>query len=118
MHVIVQAGLSINGHLGASPILRCCTSCCCWCLFNLRPHTLPCCACIPPQEFLAEIDLLVALSTCPQGDVSVACGTGKAPQCYPLGVQIYQPSPEALAGWAPSEPVKYTGGHGMQAKEQ
>jgi hypothetical protein len=30
----------------------------------------------------------VALSTCPQGDVSVACGTGKAPQCYPLGVQV------------------------------
>lgn len=38
-------------------------------------------------EFLAETDVLVAASTCPQGDVSVACGTGKAPTCYPLGVQ-------------------------------
>jgi uncharacterized protein len=25
-------------------------------------------------EFLAEIDLLVSASTCPQGDVSIACG--------------------------------------------
>eukprot|EP00877_Chromochloris_zofingiensis_P004607 jgi/Chrzof1/14147/Cz08g26230.t1 len=65
-------------------------------------------------EFLAEIDLLVALSTCPQGDVSVACGTGKAPKCYPLGVQIYQPGEEALQGWAPSQPVRYMGGHGMK----
>jgi hypothetical protein len=36
----------------------------------------------------AETDLLVAASTCPQGDVSVACGTGRAPTCYPLGVQV------------------------------
>ena len=47
----------------------------------------------------AEIDLLVALSTCPQGDVSVACGTGKAPQCYPLGVQVG-------GSWPPSESVR------------
>ena len=39
-------------------------------------------------EFLAETDVLVAASTCPQGDVSVACGTGRAPTCYPLGVQV------------------------------
>jgi uncharacterized protein YcgI (DUF1989 family) len=25
-------------------------------------------------EFLAEIDLLVSASTCPQGDVSIGCG--------------------------------------------
>jgi uncharacterized protein YcgI (DUF1989 family) len=61
----------------------------------------------------AETDLLVAASTCPQGDVSVPCGTGRAPTCYPLGVQIYQPTAAALEGWKPSEPVKYTGGHGM-----
>ncbi|KAI8464882.1 MAG: hypothetical protein J3K34DRAFT_525824 [Monoraphidium minutum] len=64
-------------------------------------------------EFLAETDVLVAASTCPQGDVSVACGTGRAPTCYPLGVQVFQPSPEALAGWRPSEPNGYSGGHGM-----
>lgn len=64
-------------------------------------------------EFLAETDLLVAASTCPQGDVSVACGTGRAPTCYPLGVQVLQPSAEALAGWAPAEPVRYGGNHGI-----
>ncbi|KAF6265662.1 hypothetical protein COO60DRAFT_1697665 [Scenedesmus sp. NREL 46B-D3] len=69
-------------------------------------------------EFLAETDLLVAASTCPQGDVSVACGTGKAPQCYPLGVQIFQPTAEMLQGWKPSEPVQYGGGHGMSQQQQ
>jgi hypothetical protein len=75
-------------------------------------------ACVPCHELYpaccaAEVDLLMAASTCPQGDVSVACGTGKAPQCYPLGVEVYQPSEEYLAGWVPPEPVKYTGRHGM-----
>jgi hypothetical protein len=68
--------------------------------------------------FAAETDLLVAASTCPQGDVSVACGTGKAPQCYPLGVQVYQPSEEMLQGWKPSQPVQYTGGHGISEQQQ
>ena len=27
-------------------------------------------------EFLAEMDVLVSASTCPQGDVSLACGVG------------------------------------------
>lgn len=66
----------------------------------------------------AETDLLVAASTCPQGDVSIACGTGKAPQCYPLAVQIYQPTAEMLQGWAPSQAVRYAGGHGMNLKQQ
>ena len=40
-------------------------------------------------EFLAEIDVLVSASTCPQGDVSVACGDrGGVPVCYPLAVEI------------------------------
>jgi uncharacterized protein YcgI (DUF1989 family) len=60
------------------------------------------------------MDLLVALSTCPQGDVSVACGTGKAPECFPLGARVYQPPAELLEGWKPSEVNGYGGGHGMK----
>lgn len=71
-----------------------------------------------PIQCAAETDLLVAASTCPQGDVSVACGTGKAPQCYPLGVQVYQPSEEMLKDWKPSQAVQYTGGHGMSEQQQ
>ena len=66
------------------------------------------------MEFFAEVDLLVAASTCPQGDVSIACGTGQAPPCYPLGVQVHQPAAELLAGWQPMGPAEYTGGHGMK----
>jgi hypothetical protein len=36
--------------------------------------------------------LLVSASTCPRGDVSVACGDrGDVPVCYPLTVEIYKP---------------------------
>jgi hypothetical protein len=31
-----------------------------------------------------------------------------------LLLQIFQPSAEMLAGWKPSEPVRYAGGHGMK----
>ncbi|XP_076322413.1 uncharacterized protein LOC143231701 isoform X3 [Tachypleus tridentatus] len=42
-------------------------------------------------EFIAEIDLLVALSVCPQGDVSLPVGvTYPEEKCFPLGVQIYR----------------------------
>ena len=61
-------------------------------------------------EFLAETDLLVSASACPQGDVSVACAGGQEPTTYPLGVEIYQPSEGLLesAGWEPSEPSMKT----------
>ena len=66
-------------------------------------------------EFLAETDLLVSASCCPQGDVSMACGAGGEPVTYPLGVEIYQPREGLLesCGWAPSEPSKYAGQHGL-----
>jgi len=65
-------------------------------------------------EFLAEIDLIVGLSTCPQGDVSIACGTNEAPKCYPLAIEVYQPTPEAMEEWwKASEPVKYLANHGL-----
>ena len=57
-------------------------------------------------EFLAETELLVSASCCPQGDVSMACGAGGEPITYPLGVEIYEPRAGWLAseGWEPSQP--------------
>nr|CAD7595622.1 unnamed protein product [Timema genevievae] len=45
-------------------------------------------------EFIADMDLLVALATCPQGDVSMAVGQ-EVPEsmCYPLGVEVYRSTP-------------------------
>jgi uncharacterized protein len=59
-------------------------------------------------EFFAEIDLLGALSACPGGD----CGSGHssdAARCYPLKVEIFQPSDEALRGWRPPAVSAYSG---------
>lgn len=54
-------------------------------------------------EFLAEIDLLGAFSTCKGGDcrsehssVTVAC--------YTLNVEIHRHDPKALVGWATAVP--------------
>ncbi len=63
-------------------------------------------------EFLAEIDLLCALSACPGGD----CGSSHssdAQACYPLKVEIRQPKEGALAGW--NEPARnaYPRTHGI-----
>ncbi len=62
-------------------------------------------------EFLAEIDLLGALSACPGGDCSAEHSSDVTP-CYPLGVEILRPLPEALLGWHPSEPNGYDRSHG------
>lgn len=66
-------------------------------------------------EFLAETDLLVSASTCPQGDVSMACGTCGEPLAYSLGVEVWKPRNGLLeeAGWAPSTPSTYAGKHGL-----
>ena len=56
-------------------------------------------------EFFAEMDLLCAISTCPQGDLSVpGWGPDKGdptPTCRPLGVEVYRPEPGLLEGWDP-----------------
>ena len=61
-------------------------------------------------EFVAEIDLLGALSACPGGD----CGTAHssdAAACYPLGVEVLRPAEPAATRRPP--PVNgYAGGHG------
>lgn len=68
-------------------------------------------------EFFAEIDLLCAISTCPGGDLSVPLWGPNAGDplsvCRPLGVEVYQPAPELLAGWRPPAPPDYRGTHGM-----
>ena len=69
-------------------------------------------------EFFAEIDLLCAISTCPQGDLSVAAwGPDTADPistCRPLGVEVYQPPLELLEGWEPRPPADYSGVHGLR----
>lgn len=42
-------------------------------------------------EFIADMNLIVALSTCPQGDVSIACGQlVPEDKCHPLKVEIFR----------------------------
>mmetsp|Transcript_24029 Transcript_24029/g.34411 ORF Transcript_24029/g.34411 Transcript_24029/m.34411 type:complete len:292 (+) Transcript_24029:46-921(+) len=67
-------------------------------------------------EFIAETDLLVSASTCPQGDVSLACGGDDGdPIVYPLGVQVWKPKDGILqeAGWHPSQISGYEANHGI-----
>ncbi|CAB9503683.1 Meiotic chromosome segregation protein [Seminavis robusta] len=68
-------------------------------------------------EFLAETDLRVAASTCPQGDVSLACGGGGEPVVYPLTVQVYEMNDKDMlknAGWEPSQVSQYSRSHGLK----
>ena len=63
-------------------------------------------------EFFAEMDLLCALSACPDGDCS-ASHAGLAQTCFPLRVEILQPSSSALSGWSESKPNEYPRTHGL-----
>ena len=67
-------------------------------------------------EFLAETDLRVSASTCPQGDVSLACGGGGEPVVYPLKAEVYELEEGLLekAGWKPSEVNNYSRSHGIK----
>jgi uncharacterized protein YcgI (DUF1989 family) len=71
-------------------------------------------------EFFAEIDLLVAISTCPGGDLSVPLWGPNAGDplsvCRPLAVEVWQPAPELLDGWRPPAPADYAGNHGLAAR--
>ncbi|MDP9370033.1 MAG: DUF1989 domain-containing protein [Chloroflexota bacterium] len=68
-------------------------------------------------EFFAEIDLLCAISTCPGGDLSVPLWGPDAgdplPTCRPIGVEVYQPASDLLAGWTSPASSNYGGNHGM-----
>ncbi len=62
-------------------------------------------------EFLAEIDLIGALSACPGGDCGSEHSSDTAP-CHPLRIEILQPAPVALAGWTPPPRSAYPRSHG------
>ena len=62
-------------------------------------------------EFLAEIDLLGALSACPGGDCS-AEHSSDAAACFPLLVEVFDPAPGALEGWTRPAPNGYNRTHG------
>jgi uncharacterized protein YcgI (DUF1989 family) len=70
-------------------------------------------------EFLAEIDVLCAISVCPHGDLSVPVWGPDAGDplatCRPLGVEIWQPAAGLLAGWTQPQPSDYAGGHGFSS---
>ncbi|OHE99716.1 hypothetical protein CORC01_05074 [Colletotrichum orchidophilum] len=72
-------------------------------------------------EFLAEQDLLMALSTCPGGDLSL-WGFGEDSEeemikcCRPLKVEVFRLEDEGFlqrGGWKPAKVSKYNGRHGM-----
>ncbi|KAI3395699.1 hypothetical protein diail_997 [Diaporthe ilicicola] len=72
-------------------------------------------------EFLAEQDVLMALSTCPGGDLSL-WGFGSDSEkemikcCRPLKVEVFRLEDERLlksGGWKPAETSPYQGRHGM-----
>jgi uncharacterized protein YcgI (DUF1989 family) len=76
-------------------------------------------------EFFAEQDLLMALSTCPGGDLS-EWGFGKDGEermrkcCRPLRVELWKMDDEdAVLGksWTPPERPRYRGLHGMSIPE-
>jgi uncharacterized protein YcgI (DUF1989 family) len=63
-------------------------------------------------ELFAEIDLLMAASTCPGGDLSVPIwgpGSGAEPRCHPIGVEVFRVPDEVLADWHPPERAAYRG---------
>ncbi|KAH6653758.1 hypothetical protein BKA67DRAFT_563054 [Truncatella angustata] len=76
-------------------------------------------------EFLAEQDVLMALSTCPGGDLSL-WGFGEDSEkemikcCRPLKVEVFRledPTLLGRGGWKPAEVAPYKGNHGMNVPE-
>lgn len=77
-------------------------------------------------EFFAEQPLLMALSTCPGGDLSMwGWGEGGGSEegekksmldcCRPLRVEVYSlKTGKVLEGWSEAQHPKYQGRHGMQ----
>lgn len=63
-------------------------------------------------EFMAEIDLLGALSACPGGDCSAEHSSDVA-ACHPLMVQVFKQKAPPV-GWAPSGPSAYGRSHGQE----
>lgn len=68
-------------------------------------------------EFVAEVDLLGALSACPGGDCSTTHSSDDA-ACFPLKVEIFQPSASALASRPVIDRPTYSGDHGAPATQR
>lgn len=71
--------------------------------------------------FFAETDLLMAMSACPGGDLSVygwgeESATRMLETCRPLGVEVLKlrDSETVLEGWKESQVVDYGGMHGLK----
>ncbi|MFO7920406.1 MAG: DUF1989 domain-containing protein, partial [Nioella sp.] len=60
-------------------------------------------------DFLAEIDLLGALSACPGGDCGAEHSSDKA-ACYPLLVEVFDT--DLTADWTPPPKNGYDRSHG------
>ena len=69
-------------------------------------------------EMFAEIDVLMALSTCPGGDLSLPMwGDGAEDPvnvCRPIGVEVYRIDDELLEGWESPGLPEYAGGHALR----
>jgi uncharacterized protein YcgI (DUF1989 family) len=68
-------------------------------------------------EVFAEVDLLMAASTCPGGDLSVPLwgpGAGAEPNCNPIGVEVFDLDPQLLTGWSPAQRATYAGADGAR----
>jgi len=62
-------------------------------------------------EFMAEIDLLCALSSCPGGNCGSSHSDDNTP-CFPLEVDILKPADSALQNFSPSVLSAYSRTHG------
>ncbi|MCM3484728.1 urea carboxylase-associated family protein [Kocuria rosea] len=71
-------------------------------------------------EFFAEQDLLVALSTCPGGDLSKPMfGPGVTDPveiCHPLAVSVHALDDELLQSWSEPASPQYRGAHGLTSR--
>lgn len=68
-------------------------------------------------ELFAEIDLLMAGSTCPGGDLSVPMWgpeAGAEPICNPIKVEVFALDEELLRGWTSPSPAAYRGAAGVR----
>lgn len=72
-------------------------------------------------EFFAEVDLLVALSTCPGGDLSVPLWGPDAQDptdfCNPIGVEVWKVDDSLLTRWSEPASPPYVGAHGLRLRE-
>jgi uncharacterized protein len=75
-------------------------------------------------EVFAELDVLVAASTCPGGDLAVPVwgpGSGAEPNCNPIKVEVLRVAEELLQRWSPPQRVPYHGAanlrHGLRPPE-